>query len=292
MNDISVADYMEQVYNGKLKAFSDTKDTHFVHGLDLLSIYGAASKNYVGNWNFNYSIFDINRCLYLTPTVASLSTVSSNSQIGKKIFDNDGYKFFQQVSVNNISNILTLIKEHLDVLSLIYNSKYIDKALYKEMHKTLAGSIVTMYPSYQKISRSDVCFDIMNNTDFLGPRNGITTQEHGRPLYLAAATSAATSHIVMGRFINSFELDDKLKDINGNEIAPNMDIEVQNRLARMYLYKKLRDSTDIYAYFRNYAITDRDIVVNALQFSYANKMYSPANDALTVVVDEISKSIF
>lgn len=288
---IDICDYLEQVYSGKIRAFDEMKDTHFVHGLDLLSTYQAAGKNYAGIWSFNYSVFNMDKCLFLTPTVASLSKHSTASQISNEVFDNDGYRFFQEVCIHNISEILKLVNEHMEVLNLIQNGN-IDKTLYESMHAFFATKAVAMYPNYQTIRRADVCSDIVQTTDFLGPRNGITTQEHGRPLYLAAATSAATSHVIIAQFISTFKLTEKLKDSNGNELAPDMSIDVQNKLIRMYLNKKLRDSTDIYAYFRNYTITDRNIVVNTLQSSHHNNVYATGGDALTLIVDEIAKSIF
>lgn len=292
LHHISIEEYLKKVNAGEITAFDEVKDTHFVHGLELLSMYGAASKDYTGNWHFNYSVFNMDNCLYLTPTVASLSTVSNNTEIHSKIFDNDGYKFFQKVSLDNMSNILNLVSEHLDVLNLIYDKGVINNSLHSHMNNYFTINNVPMYPNYQLISRAKVCSDIINNTDYLGPRHGITTQNHGRPRYLAAATVAATSHIVMSSLIHSFNLTNKLKDTSGNEIAPNMSIDTENKLIHMYLNKKLRNSTDIYAYFRNYTITDRNIVVDAIEHAHNNNIYTNSNDALTVTVDVIAKSIF
>lgn len=239
-----------------------------------------------------YNIFSLEECLFLTPLVASLSDVSSNEQIKDEMFDNDEYRFFQAVSVSNMSSILGLVKEHLDVLDAIYNNHIVDKLVYDYMKGFFDTKLVAMYPRYTTIDRREVCRDIETTTDFLGPRNGITTQDHGAPKYLAAATAATTSHVVLSVLVNKFTLPDKFEDGEGNEIAPHIAKYNKESLVRMYLNKKVRDSADIYAYFRDYTITDRNIVVDAMMRARQKNKYAIGKDALTVVVGEIAKAIF
>lgn len=283
-------EYLQKARKGEMKGFDKVQTTHFSHGLDLLTAYDAVV-NYNGNRKFAYSIFSLEECLFLTPLVSSLSDMSSNTQIRDEIFNNDEYRFFQSATLFNMSHVLELVKEHLDMLDAIYNNHVVDKLVCDYIEKYLRGARVIMYPQY-KFGRVMVCNDIRNTTDFLGPRYGITTQEHGMPKYLAAATAATTSHVFISAMVYQFNLPDEFVDAEGNEIAPHIGKYNKASLVRMYLNKKVRDSTDIYAYFRNYTITDRNIVVDAMVRARQNNAYATDEDALTVIVREIAKAIF
>lgn len=285
-------EYLQKARRGEIKGFDKIQTTHFSHGLDLLEKYDAVIKLYNGRSTFKYNVFPMEDCFYLTPLVSTLSNVSSNTQINDEIFDNDEYRFFQNASISNMRNMLGLIKEHLDILNVINNTHAIDKLMLDSIKVYLAKYYVPMYPHYSKISRQEVCRNIMTTTDFLGPRHGITTQDHGRPKFLAAATAAATSYSLMGYLANSFSLPERFEDIDGKEIAPHIVKYDKERLMRMYLNKKVRNSADIYAYFRDYTITDRNIVVDAMVRARHINAYANCNDALNVLVGEIASAIF
>ncbi|MBE5931177.1 MAG: hypothetical protein E7268_09030 [Lachnospiraceae bacterium] len=284
-------EYLQKARKGELKGFDKVQTTHFSHGLDLLATYGAVSKR-SGCRKFVYNIFPLDECLFLTPLVSSLADVSSNGQIKEEIFNNDEYRFFQSTSLSNMNHILGLVKEHLDMLDAIYNNHIVDHLISDYMREFFDTKVVRMFPQYTTIERREVCRDIKTTMDFLGPRKGITTQDHGAPKYLAAATAATTSHMVLSILVNKFTLPEKFEDDDGNEIAPHIAKYNKESLVRMYLNKKVRDSTDIYAYFRDYTITDRNIVVDAMITAREKNAYATGKDALTVIVGEIAKEIF
>lgn len=292
VSNITPKEYLEMIREGKFKSFNEMMATYFESGFHLLKTYGAA-KNYDGHWYFKYNVFKVEDCLYLNSVVPSLKAASRDGRITEETFNNDYYQFFKDVTVCNMSNMVKRVKEHVDLIEYINKSGTFNREFLVHLEEYFYDKHVYMYPDYKSIGRSDVCWDIMTTDDFLGPRNGITTQNHGKPKYLAAATSAATSYCNISNAICSFKLDDVIRYADGNEIAPDISSYLQEAFVNMYLNKKLKNAMDIYASsFRGYIIIDRNIVVDAIKSSKMDGLFNNDEDALTVVVEEIAKIIF
>lgn len=120
--------------------------------------------------------------------------------------------------------------------------------------------------------------------------NGITTRSHGAPRYLAAVTAATTSYQVIYFIARGFSIDSPI-EINGRPLAPDITLEKQQLLARMYVNKVIYDKIDIYAYFGTYLIMDRNMTVDAIE-QYRGSVRLYTGNSLYEVVKRIAKSLF
>ncbi|MBO5371525.1 MAG: hypothetical protein J6A75_02280 [Lachnospiraceae bacterium] len=288
-NISSVEMYLEEVIGGNLKFFPKLLETHFSGALRLLKGFDVVKKESDNEWKFKYNVYSLKESLYVNSKIATLSVGSVNAE---SVLYED-YQFYRLVNFINTKDMVTKVLEHKKLLDMIENTDMVNEQFRKFSSEEMELKSVEMHPKFNGIERIEVCDKIVNVRDYLGPRHGITTpaKNVSGPEYLAALTSAVTSHRWLNVLAMKFKVQEKLRDEAGEEIASQMNLNEQNNLVHMYISKKIFNSVDCYARYRDYIITDRDITMDGI-IDFQKNADTSHLDALNAVTANIVNKVF
>lgn len=294
-NSKDINKFCSSIINNK-KLFSRLVRTHLRNAFELLEDYRVmqhqenSQAEEINKWKFVYDYYDINKIAYFTPVVADLSAPGRTTL--KELMENPDseYYFYCNVILHNFKDAIEKVCEYNTLLEEIDGTD-INNEIFNLFIDTI--NEFPMYPNYRNYDRKIVNQAIGNkNLPILGVRRGITTISHGDIKYLAAVTSAVTTVVWIRKIAELIDLNSKIKDRNGNIIAPNLELEKQKSLVKKYILNKCYRNIDVAAYFRDYALFDRNKIEEAIKYVRKNGKDMKTLDNLTAVVRVIAEKLF
>ncbi|MDY4079125.1 MAG: hypothetical protein SOY42_10150 [Clostridium sp.] len=293
--DEDINKFCSSIINNK-KLFNRLVRTHLRNAFELLEDYGVmqyeeeSQVDEINKWKFVYDYYEINKIAYFTPVVADLSSPGSMTLEELMEIPDSEYSFYRNVIFHNFKDAIEKICEYNKLLEVIAGAD-----INGEIFDIFIESIneFDMYPKYRNYSRETVNQKIGDKTlPILGLRRGITTVSHGNIKYLAAVTSAVTTVMWIRKLAELVVLNSKIKDRNGEVIAPELELEKQERLVKKYIMNKCYRNIDVVAYFRDYALFDRDKIEEAIKQVQINGKDETTLDNLTAVAKVIAEKLF
>lgn len=287
--------FCSSIINNK-KLFNRLVRTHLRNAFELLEDYGVmqyeeeSQVDEINKWKFVDDYYEINKIAYFTPVVADLSSPGSMTLEKLMEIPDSEYSFYRNVIFHNFKDAIEKICEYNKLLEVIAGAD-INGEIFDIFIESING--FNMYPKYRNYSRETVNQKIGDKTlPILGLRRGITTVSHGNIKYLAAVTSAVTTVMWIRKLAELVVLNSKIKDRNGEVIAPELELEKQERLVKKYIMNKCYRNIDVVAYFRDYALFDRDKIEEAIKQVQINGKDEATLDNLTAVVRVIAEKLF
>ena len=287
--------FCSSIINNK-KLFNRLVRTHLRNAFELLEDYGVmqyeeeSQVDEINKWKFVDDYYEINKIAYFTPVVADLSSPGSMTLEKLMEIPDSEYSFYRNVIFHNFKDAIEKICEYNKLLEVIAGAD-INGEIFDIFIESING--FDMYPKYRNYSRETVNQKIGDKTlPILGLRRGITTVSHGNIKYLAAVTSAVTTVMWIRKLAELVVLNSKIKDRNGEVIAPELELEKQERLVKKYIMNKCYRNIDVVAYFRDYALFDRDKIEEAIKQVQINGKDEATLDNLTAVVRVIAEKLF
>ena len=278
VNEANVRDFLEAAKKAVEKGFRDLPNS-YKQCYRLLEMFEVGS--FRGEaFEFNYIVYNNEDMRYISSYAKTLDLDSKDNC--EPDYDSVEYRLFELILFENIRDMLKKIVEHIRFTEAIMEQIKDDFVAHTQM-----GESVDMYPDYRNYSRDQVCDNIMNG-DILGPRNGIVTVDHGKVLYLGAATSGVTSRVWLRSLVSSYKFSGKLFNSDGTEMIVDMPEKNRNNLVRMALFNLIEKNTDYQAYFQGYYFMNRYKVERAINDIRSSNQQG---DALDSASKEIAKIV-
>ncbi|MBP3199891.1 MAG: hypothetical protein J6N21_23240 [Butyrivibrio sp.] len=279
VNPSNVKDFLEDVKKATEKGFRDLPNS-YKQCYRLLEMFDVGTIH-DEEFEFNYKVYNNKDMRYISSYAKTLDLDSKGKE--EPDYDSVEYRLFELVLFENIRDILGKTIEHIGFTEAIM--KQIKDDFADKIQKF--GDDINMCPDYDNYERYQVNENIMDGA-ILGPQNGIVTVDHGKILYLGAATSGVSSRVWLRQMISSYEYEEKLCYPDGMEIAPEIPEENKKNLIRMALFNLIEKNTDFDAHFRGYYFMNRYKVKNAI-LGIRKRNYE--GDALTSTSKEIASLV-
>lgn len=280
VNIENVRDFLENVKKGTGRGFRNFSSAFgpCYWLLDAFDI-GTVSGN---DFRYKYKVYNNEDLRYVYPCSDTLL----HAETSMPEYCSADYKLYELMIFENLKDILSKTLEHEQFREAVLNNGQVNADFIATVTNDMS---VNMYPDYRNYSRSNVCQNIINNENILGPRDGIVTTEHGNVKYLGAVTSGVSARIWLRNKVFSYEYKGVLKKEDGTDLILNMPKECQNNLIRMFLLKRIEDNTDWQAYFQGYYFMNRYKVRDAIK----NVRASQSNlDPLDEATKELTNIVF